>query len=307
MSGLFHLISARGAGDRRNHPPEIGGTTRSPAWRGRVARVLLRGARAAGRDNGLSAQPARMPFLPRVAALPLIALCALALPVWAGENILLRTGFRLPADRHEVDGSVIRIYSASGETEMPLNLVEAVETVDSADPKTVGEAPADVRAATDEMRVLSSPRPVDSSTPGNSQATAAPLDLSPASLASTAARKYSLPDAFVASVMRAESGFDPSAVSPKGAIGLMQLMPATARDLGVDATRPAENADGGARYLRDLLAKYEDLPDQVVLALAAYNAGPGAVDKFHGVPPYRETREYILRVLKNWNPAPPAK
>jgi soluble lytic murein transglycosylase-like protein len=102
-------------------------------------------------------------------------------------------------------------------------------------------------------------------------------------------------------VMRAESGFNPAAVSPKGAIGLMQLMPATARDLGVDPTRPAENADGGARYLRDLLARYEDRPDQVLLALAAYNAGPAAVDRYHGVPPYRETHEYIIRVLKAWN------
>jgi soluble lytic murein transglycosylase-like protein len=81
----------------------------------------------------------------------------------------------------------------------------------------------------------------------------------------------------------------------------MQLMPDTARELGVDPTNPNENADGGAKYLRDLLARYKDNPDQVLLALAAYNAGPAAVEKYHGVPPYRETREYILRVLKNWD------
>ncbi len=75
----------------------------------------------------------------------------------------------------------------------------------------------------------------------------------------------------------------------------MQLMPDTARQLGVNPRDSQENAEGGAQYLRDLLAKYEDRPDQVVLALAAYNAGPGAVDKYHGVPPYRETRQYILR------------
>jgi soluble lytic murein transglycosylase-like protein len=103
--------------------------------------------------------------------------------------------------------------------------------------------------------------------------------------------------------MRAESGLNPAALSPKGAIGLMQLMPDTARDLGADPSKPAENADAGARYLRDLLAKYENDPNQVVLALAAYNAGPAAVEKYHGVPPYRETREYILRVLKAWKPA----
>jgi soluble lytic murein transglycosylase-like protein len=81
------------------------------------------------------------------------------------------------------------------------------------------------------------------------------------------------------------------------------LMPETARELGVDPRNPHENANGGAQYLRDLLARYESDPDQVLLALAAYNAGPAAVARYHGVPPYRETREYILRVLKNWDSA----
>ena len=101
--------------------------------------------------------------------------------------------------------------------------------------------------------------------------------------------------------MRAESGFAPAAVSPKGAVGLMQLMPETARQLGVDPANPRENAAGGAQYLRELLAKYEKDPNQVLLALAAYNAGPGAVERYHGVPPWRETREYILRVLRDWD------
>jgi soluble lytic murein transglycosylase-like protein len=129
------------------------------------------------------------------------------------------------------------------------------------------------------------------------------VDLSPAGLAQSAAHKYALPAEFVTGVMKAESGLNPAALSPKGAIGLMQLMPDTARDLGADPSRPAENADAGTRYLRDLLAKYENDPNQVVLALAAYNAGPAAVEKYHGVPPYRETHDYILRVLKAWKPA----
>ncbi len=103
--------------------------------------------------------------------------------------------------------------------------------------------------------------------------------------------------------MRAESGFEPAAVSPKGALGLMQLMPETARQLGVDPADPRQNAAGGAQYLRELLAKYESDPNQVLLALAAYNAGPGAVERYRGVPPWRETREYILRVLRNWEPS----
>ncbi len=219
----------------------------------------------------------------------IIGLCSLTLPVWAGENILLKTGFRLSADRHEVIGATIRIYSGDGVTEIPANLVAGVEEVATPTPEPV-------------VPVVESPTPEAVPAPVAEQADQAPAEKTPVMLALTAAHKYALPDAFVASVMRAESGFNPMAVSPKGAIGLMQLMPGTARDLGIDPTRPGENVDAGARYLRDLLARYEDRPDQVVLALAAYNAGPAAVDKYHGVPPYRETREYILRVLKNWNP-----
>ncbi len=132
----------------------------------------------------------------------------------------------------------------------------------------------------------------------------APKPQTPEDLAAQAAKKYLLPDSFVRSVMKAESGFQPNALSPKGAIGLMQLMPDTARELGVDPRDPNQNVDGGAQYLRALLARYESDPNQVLLALAAYNAGPGAVDRYHGVPPYRETREYILRVLKNWDQSP---
>jgi len=120
-------------------------------------------------------------------------------------------------------------------------------------------------------------------------------------IAAQAARKYALPASFVRSVMKVESNMRQEAMSPKGAMGLMQLMPETARELGVNPRDSKENAEGGAQYLRDLLARYEDRPDQVVLALAAYNAGPGAVEKYHGVPPFRETRQYILRVLKYWD------
>jgi soluble lytic murein transglycosylase-like protein len=121
-----------------------------------------------------------------------------------------------------------------------------------------------------------------------------------AEFAAHAAKTYSLPEAFVRSVMRAESGFQLAALSPKGAIGLMQLMPATARSLGVDPHDPQQNALGGARYLRELLERYEGRPDQVLLALAAYNAGPAAVEKYHGVPPFAETRQYIWRVVERW-------
>jgi soluble lytic murein transglycosylase-like protein len=94
--------------------------------------------------------------------------------------------------------------------------------------------------------------------------------------------------------MAAESGFDPRALSPKGAMGLMQLMPLTAQSLGADASDPAQNVDAGARYLRDLLLKYDGL---LWHALAAYNAGPEALEKYHNqIPPYRETILYIEKI-----------
>jgi len=108
------------------------------------------------------------------------------------------------------------------------------------------------------------------------------------------AREQSLQPALVKAVIAAESNFDPEAVSRKGAQGLMQLMPATAQALGVDDPfRPVENVRGGTRYLRLMLDRYGDLGR----ALAAYNAGPRAVDHYGGIPPYRETRAYVKRVL----------
>jgi soluble lytic murein transglycosylase-like protein len=105
---------------------------------------------------------------------------------------------------------------------------------------------------------------------------------------------------FVKSVASVESAYRVKAVSPKGAIGLMQLMPGTAKDLGVDPNVPAENAEAGARYLKQLLLKYANSSDPVRLALAAYNAGPGAVDKYGRIPPYRETQAYVEKVLRKY-------
>jgi hypothetical protein len=208
----------------------------------------------------------------------LISLVSLTLPVWAGEYVVLGNGFRLHADRHENAGDKVLIYSNGGITEIAAATVSGYE-----DDGVVPPPPAP---------------PVPVAAPQPTPVAEAPA--TPAELAALAARKFALPEKFVRSVMRAESGFQPAAVSPKGAIGLMQLMPETARQLGVDPTNPQKNAEGGAQYLRELLARYEGDPNQVLLALAAYNAGPAAVERYHGVPPFRETREYILRVLKNW-------
>jgi hypothetical protein len=116
-----------------------------------------------------------------------------------------------------------------------------------------------------------------------------------AGIIADAAREHGLDPHLLTEVIRAESGFDPRAVSPAGAKGLMQLMDATARSLGVqDPFDPAQNIRAGARYLAGLLERYGG---DVRRALAAYNAGPGAVDRHHGVPPYRETQQYVGKIL----------
>ena len=110
------------------------------------------------------------------------------------------------------------------------------------------------------------------------------------------AGRHGVNPALVRSVIRAESAFNPWAVSRKGAQGLMQLMPQTAAGLGVrDAFNPRQNIDGGVRHLRYLLDRY---PGNTTLAVAAYNAGEGAVDRYRGVPPYQETQQYVRRVLE---------
>ena len=205
--------------------------------------------------------------------------------VWAGEYAVLANGSRLHIERHEVgEGTVVRLYIDTGYVELKADQIQAFE----AEPEAirVPEVPVHQPQAAASM---------DGSVP------------TPGELADRAADKYGLPRLLVRSVMAAESGFQPNAVSPKGAIGLMQLMPGTARDLGVNPQDPAQNVDAGTRYLRDLLEKYNY---GLWHALAAYNAGPGAVDRYKGLPPYRETLNYVKRIdrsLKQGAEAPDAK
>jgi len=195
----------------------------------------------------------------------------LATAASGGEFAVFATGTRLHIDRHEVmDGARVRLYSGAGFTELNSAQVRGFEED--------GVAPAGP------VRPEPAPAPA---------ANAAQDALTPKQLADAAADKYGLPRKLVRSVMAAESGFEPQAVSPKGAVGLMQLMPATAQLLGAEAGDPPQNVDAATRYLRDLLLKYDGA---LWHALAAYNAGPGAVDKYKNIPPYGETIRYIGRV-----------
>jgi soluble lytic murein transglycosylase-like protein len=197
---------------------------------------------------------------------------AVASPVFAGEYAVLSTGFRIHAERHEVEGSSIKLFTKDGLIEVPASSVTSFEAEEY-----VAPAPAPVAVA---APVAPAPKSTD-----------------PRTLVQEAAVRNSLPPAFVASVAKAESAMKQSAVSPKGAIGVMQLMPATAKLLDADPHDTEQNIDAGTRLLRELLVKYDG---DVVKALAAYNAGPGAVDKYNGLPPYRETQDYVNKVIRDY-------
>lgn len=111
------------------------------------------------------------------------------------------------------------------------------------------------------------------------------------------ARFLGLDPALIKAIILTESAGDPEAISPKGAVGLMQLMPETAKALGVDPHDPEENILGGIKYFAQMLVRFDG---DLLLALAAYNAGPGAVEKHGGIPPYTETMRYVVRVYRTW-------
>jgi soluble lytic murein transglycosylase-like protein len=206
-------------------------------------------------------------------ALVVCLLYAAGNTAFAGEYAVLSSGYRMYVDRHEADAAKVRLYHGTDFLEVNASAVRGFEP-DDAPPvsKPTQAAPA------------SEPPVVTAGIPAA---------VTPQKLADDAADRYGLPRALVRSVMAVESGMIPDAMSSKGAIGLMQLMPQTASDLGVDPYDPAQNVDGGARYLRELLIRYDG---GLRHALAAYNAGPGAVEKYRGIPPYAETINYIARV-----------
>jgi soluble lytic murein transglycosylase-like protein len=195
----------------------------------------------------------------------------------AGEYAVLLNGFRIHAQSHVIAGDNVTLTTDSGVTVLPATSIQSFELEEYAPPP-----PAPVAA-------------VESASP-----TAPQQITDPKELLKQAAGRAGLPVELVNSVARAESNFQTKAISNKGAIGLMQLMPGTAAALNANPYNPKENAEAGAQYLADLLIKYKDDPHQVTKAIAAYNAGPGAVDKYNGIPPYRETINYVNRVVQEY-------
>jgi soluble lytic murein transglycosylase-like protein len=185
---------------------------------------------------------------------------------FGGEIAVLHNGFSIRHERRELVGSVTRLYinaDTNGYVDVP------TADIDHFEPDLTPAAP------------MAKP------------STALP------DVVSNASGRYNLDPDLVNSVIRAESGFNARAVSPKGAQGLMQLMPSTASKLGVtNAFNPRDNVDGGTRYLRELLERYNF---DLLKALAAYNAGPARVQQYHGVPPYYETRAYVSKIVRDFN------
>jgi soluble lytic murein transglycosylase-like protein len=196
----------------------------------------------------------------------------------AFQRVTLRNGFSYDCARYEpIDDSHIRLFlttQASDFIDLSRQSIATIETL-----------------------------------PDPPQPPAAPLTLAAAATANVpelitqAGAQHHIDADLLASVIRAESGFHANAVSRTGARGLMQLMPSTAHQLGVnDAFRPDQNIAGGTTYLDQLLDRYDPHNDThgLALALAAYNAGPAAVDRYHGVPPFSETRAYVVRVMNEF-------
>jgi soluble lytic murein transglycosylase-like protein len=223
-------------------------------------------------------RPVRVSPYKMKCALSLLALMTTAAPAFGGEYVVFSSGLKLRADRHEQSGNLIRLFYNGGVTELPAKLVSGFEEEEVATPEP--SAAVTAPAATTEP-VL-------------------PAAHDPKTLVRDAAKRSGLPPEFVESVAQVESGFRPGAISPKGALGVMQLMPETARTLGADPRDTAQNIDAGTRLLRELLIKYDG---DVVKALAAYNAGQGAVDKYQGLPPYNETRWYVKKVIDAYQKA----
>ena len=197
----------------------------------------------------------------------LFSVYSLVLPLASGREIVhLQNGYSFDADSHSEERDTFRFTMGTGSVQIVKGEIQNIEVTLDAPPVSGG------------LKTVPSPKAAEE-------------------LLREAATAQGVDEAFIRSVAKIESGLRQNAVSASGARGLMQLMPGTAAELGVDAFEASTNALGGAMYLRKLLLQYKG---DSGLALAAYNAGPGAVKKYRGIPPYAETRRYIFRVLAEY-------
>jgi hypothetical protein len=222
-------------------------------------------------------------------------LAVFALPCFAGDVAVLKNGFSIRHERREIVGEVTRLYTAvdgSSFVDVPTAEIDHFEAAPdlavAASADNGNKSPLRPKSGLNGAPDVSN----TSGFPGRPKA-----DLN--EVVNEASGRYRLDPDLVNSVIKAESGFNTHAVSPKGARGLMQLMPGTASQLGVgNVFDPVANVEGGTKYLRELMERYDF---DMVKALAAYNAGPQRVEQFGGVPPYYETRAYVARIVKDFN------
>jgi hypothetical protein len=234
---------------------------------------------------------------------PLIGACILAAAVClmplgrSAELVTLRNGFQMRCDHHAAAAGSVRIYLTSGSDSyielLPSQIASVSQVITPPTPpisKPVAEALAPGGSSSQNSLDL-----LPSSASAQPALTSADLR----QMLARAGRSHNLDVDLLASVVHAESGGNPRAVSRAGARGLMQLMPSTAAALGVqNGFQPQQNVGGGSAYLDAMLTRYSG---NLALALAAYNAGPQAVDRYRGVPPYPETRAYVARVIHEFN------
>ncbi|HSZ16853.1 MAG TPA: lytic transglycosylase domain-containing protein [Terracidiphilus sp.] len=206
------------------------------------------------------------------------AVAALVPSAFAAERVTLSNGFAMDCNHHALVDGHVRLYLSAGQDSYIEMRPEEVTRVELVPDATVDTSQAASQATTEETKL-------------------SPIDLR--EILAEAGQSHNLDVDLLASVVKAESDGNAHAVSRAGARGLMQLMPRTASDLGVDDSfKPGENVRGGSVYLDSLLTRYHE---NLAMALAAYNAGPAAVDKYHGIPPYHETRVYVARVIHEFN------
>lgn len=225
-----------------------------------------------------------------------VALLAVQFAALGAEVAVLKNGFTIHCERKQQSGDTTRLYTKTGFLDVPTAEIASFEPDDTPD---LPPAAPETNSTTAPTPAPSVAPVVATTAPGPVSAPAKPAAVNLDEVVRDASNRYQLDPDFVNSVIKAESNFQSRAISRKGALGLMQLMPRTASQLGVtDPFDPRANVEGGTAYLSQLMDLYHN---DAVKALAAYNAGPNRVDQYHGLPPYMETRAYVARIVRDYN------